>query len=150
MKNNELLELYNEAQKEAEKEAKNKVKGENTLQWAGCLKKILVEKINYDKNNYLHYKILVEGNSFMEPLTLALSIIGVIASVVMSQLDVIINHLGETICLYFTIFIIFSIYMMFLVVLILRYIENVLKYKKVGIVLDEIYKEIFEGKESKQ
>ncbi len=140
MKTNKLLECYDEAIKEA--------KEEQDLQQVACFKKKLEEKIGDDKNRYLCYKIMNEGNSFMEPVTYALSIVGIILSVFVGQLDTIIDFFGGAGCSYLILLSIFFFYMIFVTVIIRRYMGHVLIYKKIAIILEEIYKEKFEGESS--
>ena len=140
----ELLKLW----KEAEKEAKNELGKENPLPFAGCLKKILIEKIEYDKNKYLHYKMLVEGNSFDAPVVMLITMVGTIISIILGLIDAELINCEPLKILCTIAYIVALFYVIVLACVITNYMEHILKYKKIGIVLDEIYKERFEGKEA--
>ena len=135
---NELLDCYKEVKKEVRE-----------IQ-VGRFKEKLEEKIGDDKNKYIYYKILCGGNSFDSPITMLLAIIGVIVPIILGLINTCLIYFEALRIVYIIVCIVSILYILVLAVVILCYFKRVLKYKKIGIVLDEIYKERFEGKESKQ
>ena len=79
-----------------------------------------------------------------------LAFFGIICSVIVGELDMILECLNLAKCYGLIVIGIAVVYIVILATVILHYYANILKYKKIGIVLDEIYKERSEGKESNQ
>lgn len=136
---NELVALYNEALKMGEKEGQ-----------VEYFKSELKERIGNDKNKYLYYKMLCEEKSFVESITLVISIIGIIVSVMTSQLNVFFNYLNISSYGYIIAFIIILLYLVVVAVMLYPHItKGIPRRNNINFVLDEIYKEEFEGKETK-
>lgn len=136
-KNTELIKLYDEV--------KNEVKEKEDLLEIICYKEKLEEKIGNDKDIYLKYKILSQGNSSTDIVALTVALISLVVNVVMvgikntTEVLLIIPNFVNVI--YAVLLIVYAVWLMCYV---LKNMKPIRIYRRTSIILDEIYKERFE------
>lgn len=139
-KNNELIRLYDEVKKE--------VKEKQELLEIVCYKEKLEEKIGDNKDIYLRYKILSQGNSSLDTLVLAVALITLVINTLMAAVGLV-NAWSISPKLVVVIYIVLLLgYAIWLMCYILKYMNRIVICRNASIILDEIYKEKFEKKQS--
>lgn len=139
-KNNELIRLYDEVKKE--------VKEKQELLEIVCYKEKLEEKIGDNKDIYLRYKILSQGNSSLDTLVLAVSLIVLVINALMAAVGLINTWSivpNFVVGIYIALLSGYAIWLMCYIILKINWLPI---YRNASIILDEIYKERFEKKQS--
>lgn len=140
-KNNELLNLYDEV--------KNEVKEKEDLLEIICYKEKLEEKIGNNKDIYLRYKILSQGNSSTDIIALTVALISLVVNLVIVGIKNITEVLWVIPNFVNVIYaVLLAGYAIWLMCYILIKIKRLPVYRSISIVLDEIYKERFEQAET--
>ncbi|MBD5555668.1 MAG: hypothetical protein HDQ95_10125 [Roseburia sp.] len=135
-KNNELKRLYDEV--------KNEIKGKQELPEIVCYKEKLEEIIGDNKDIYLRYKILSQGNSSSDIITLIVTLIALVINTLMTAVGLVSTRSIIPDSLAVIYIVLLSGYVIWLLCYMFLKMRWLPLYRNVSIILDEIYIEKFE------